>query len=80
MGEHDPADLDEARLLRRLRVISGLVVLALIALLVLVDSFGRLIVRNDFHVSELFLGTLVGALLLLVGIDVAARLPGRHDG
>lgn len=67
---------DERRVLQRLRVVSGGVILALIVLLVAADTFGRLLLRPDFTVSELFLGSLIGALLLLVGIDVAARWPG----
>lgn len=71
---------DERATLRRLRVVSGSVILALIVLLVIADTIGRLFVRADFRVGELFLGSLIGALMLLVGIDVAARLPGgRHD-
>lgn len=67
---------DERRVLQRLRVVSGAVILGLIVLLVVVDSLGRLFVRPDFRVGELFLGSLIGALLLLVGIDVASRFPG----
>ena len=70
---------DERRVLQRLRVVSGVVILGLIVLLVGADTFGRLLIRSDFEVSELFLGSLIGALLLLVGIDVAARLPGRKE-
>lgn len=67
---------DERRVLSRLRVVSGAVILGLIVLLVVADTAGRLFVRPDFRVGELFLGSLIGALMLLVGIDVAARLPG----
>jgi hypothetical protein len=73
-GARDPA---EERLLRRLRLIAGGVILVMIVLLVTVDTLGRLYVDPNFHASELFLGTLIGALLLLLGIEGVARLPGR---
>jgi hypothetical protein len=66
----------EERLLRRLRVISGAVILVMIGLLVLADTLGRLLINPDFHASELFLGTLIGALLLLLGVEGINRLPG----
>lgn len=69
----DPA---EERLLRRLRLIAGYVIVAMIVLLVTVDTLGRLLIDRDFHSSELFLGTLIGALLLLAGIETVNRLPG----
>lgn len=71
---------DEERLLRRLRVIAGGVILSLIFFLVVVDSLGRLFIDPTFRVGEIFLGSLLGALMLLVGIDVAARWPGRKNG
>lgn len=74
-----PPSIDEERLLRRLRVIAGGVILSLIFFLVVVDSLGRLFIDPTFRVGEIFLGSLLGALMLLIGIDVAARLPGRKD-
>lgn len=71
---------DEKRVLHRLRVVSGSVILGLIVLLVLADTLGRLFIRPDFRVGEVFLGTLIGALMLLVGIDVATRIPGGKGG
>jgi hypothetical protein len=71
---------DEKRVLHRLRVVSGSVVLGLIVLLVIADTLGRLFIRPDFRVGEIFLGTLVGALMLLIGIDVAARFPTKGNG
>ena len=71
---------DEKRVLHRLRVVSGSVILGLIALLVIADTAGRLFIDPSFRVGELFLGSLIGALMLLVGIDVAARLPGSGKG
>ena len=69
----DPA---EERLLRRLRLIAGGVILTMIALLVMVDTLGRLFIDPNFHASELILGTLIGALLLLLGIEGVSRIPG----
>jgi hypothetical protein len=65
----------EERLLRRLRIVAGVVILLMIVVLVLVDSLGRLFVNPDFHIDELALGTLIGALLLLLGIEGINRLP-----
>lgn len=69
-------DAAEERLLRRLRLIAGVVILLMIVLLVTADTLGRLLVSPDFHASELILGTLIGALLLLLGIETVNRLPG----
>jgi hypothetical protein len=71
-----PRDPAEERLLRRLRLIAGGVILTMIALLVMVDTLGRLFVDPSFHASELILGTLIGALLLLLGIEGVSRIPG----
>lgn len=59
----------------RFRLVAAAVLLALIVLIVLVDVFGRLLVDVGFRISDLMLGTLIGALLLLVGIDVSKRWP-----
>lgn len=59
----------------RLRLIAGGVILILIVVVVLTDIFGRLFVDATFRVSDLTLGTLIGALLLIVGIDVSKRFP-----
>lgn len=79
-GDERPEEIrdpTEERLLRRLRLITIFVILLMVVLLVVVDTLGRLFVDRDFHASELFLGTLIGALLLLLGIEGASRLlPG----
>lgn len=69
----DPA---EERLLRRLRLIAGLVIIAMIALSVTADNLGRLFIDPNFHASELIIGTLIGAIIALAGIEGVARLPG----
>lgn len=78
-ASHQP-DPAEERLLRRLRIITGVVILTMIVLLVIADTLGRLLVSPDFHASELILGTLVGALMLLLGIEGLTRLPGTKNG
>ena len=70
----------EEKLLGRLRLIAGAVILVMIVLLVTVDTLGRLFVDPTFRASELFLGTLIGALLLILGIEVASRIPGLPKG
>jgi len=75
-GDENPRDPAEEKLLRRLRLIAGGVILTMIVLIVVVDTLGRLLVDPAFHASELFLGTLIGALLLLLGIEGVSRLPG----
>jgi len=53
-------------------VCAGLFVVA-----VLVDVFGRLLVRPDFHVGDPLFALLLGAMLALAGVEIAARLPGQ---
>lgn len=74
--QHDPA---EERLLRRLRLIAIGVILTMIVLLVTVDTLGRLFIDPQFHASELFLGTLVGAMIPLLGVVGVTSLPGRKQ-
>lgn len=71
----DVGGSDESRLRARLRLVAGGVILACIVFLVVVDTIGRLVVRPDFHVGDIFLGSLLGALLLLIGVEGAARFP-----
>ncbi len=52
----------------------------MIVLLVVVDTLGRLFIDPSFRASELFLGTLIGALLLLLGVEGISRLPGLPKG
>ena len=68
----------EERLLRKLQIVSGVVFLVLIVLMVTVDNFGRLFIDPNFHVSEVLAGTLVGALLALIGVT-ALRLPKKGE-
>lgn len=59
---------------------AGVVILILIVFVVLTDLLGRLFVDGSFRVSDAMLGTLIGALLLLVGIDISTRLPWDKIG
>lgn len=61
---------------RNLRLVAGIVLLLLIVFVVLVDLLGRLFIDASFRVSDLMLGTLIGALLLVAGIDISKRWPG----
>lgn len=74
MSDHERRDED--RLRHRLRLVAGITFVALVAILVLADTFGRLFFDREFHVSEIFLGTIIGAVLLLAGIEGFSRLPG----
>lgn len=48
----------------------------MIVLLAGADTFGRLFISPDFHASEVILGTLVGTLIVVLGIEGLNRLPG----
>lgn len=71
--ERSPRDAED-RLLRRFRIISGIVVLACVVFLVILSPFPQ------FHVDELIFGTLIGALLALVGLEGVQRLPFGRNG
>lgn len=74
-GKH-PRDADEQKLLGRLRAISIVVVLGLVALLAVVDVVGRLLISPDFHVGDVIFLALVGALMTLLGLESIARVAG----
>lgn len=57
-------DPGEARLLFRVRVIATVVILVLVAILVLAPVLIR-----DFRASEIVFASLLGALLLLLGVE-----------
>ena len=71
-GDHSSED----KLRHRARLVAFWTFLVLASLLVLVDTFGRLLIDRDFHVSELIFGTLVGGILAALGIEGLSRLPG----
>jgi hypothetical protein len=49
---------------------------ALLVFLVGADTLGRLFIDKSFHVGDVVYGSLIGALLLLLGVETAARFPG----
>lgn len=63
-----------------MRAIAIAVLIVTIPAWFIVDSVGRLFINNQFHASELFLGTAIGALLLLLGVEAVNRLPGVPKG
>lgn len=69
---------EQQRLIRRAQIIAAGVILALVVLLVVVDTLGRLFIDPTFRVSEIILGTLVGALLTLLGLAGAAVVLRRN--
>lgn len=66
----------EERLLRRLRNIAVIVILVCVLLTAVIDPLGRLFIDPTFHASEVFLGTLLGALVVLLGLQSLPKLPG----
>jgi hypothetical protein len=68
----------EDRLLRRLRVAAVIVILVMVAMLAIVDTFGRLFIEPGFHVSEVLFATLIGALLSFFGVEALVRLPKKE--
>lgn len=75
----DRRDPAEERLLFRLRIAAGVVVLMMLVLIVVSDVLGRFVSSDYRGGGELFFGTLVGALMLLIGLEGAVRLPGGRD-
>lgn len=67
----DPAERD---LRRNLRVISGFTFLALLIVLVAADTFGQ---GAGLHASEFIFGSLLGALLLVAGVEGTFRIFGK---
>lgn len=63
--------------LRRLRITAGIVLTAIIAVMLLADAVAGSCcgIRADYRVEPVILGSLLGALLLLIGIEVGTRLP-----
>jgi len=53
--------------------VAGFIILALIVLLATADTLGRLLIDPTFHASEVILGTLMGALLVLAGLETFSR-------
>lgn len=66
---------EEAQAREWLRLASIVVVLVLLITLVLVDAFGRLFVDPMFHVDPVMFASLLGGLLITLGVEGASRLP-----
>jgi hypothetical protein len=60
-------DPDEDRVRERLRVISGLTLLILVVIVVLAGTFGS---ANGYQADDFIVGTLLGALLIILGFQV----------
>lgn len=75
MAGDDPrrGDPAERRQLRQLRVAAGALILSAILLQVIGDVVIRGFFNPNFHIDDLALGTLVGALLAVLGIETLAR-------
>lgn len=67
---------DETRLLSRFRVVSIFSILLAIVVYVAGEIFQLPFLRTSFHVEPTVLGILVGALIVLLGIETIARIPG----
>lgn len=67
--------------LRRLRVSAGVVLTGVLAVMLLADviagSFG---IRADYRVEPVVLGTVLGGLLLIIGIELGSRWPPFGGG
>ncbi|HEU4571478.1 MAG TPA: hypothetical protein VFR93_02240 [Candidatus Limnocylindrales bacterium] len=69
-------DPGEARLRARFRIVAAVVILALLVLLVVASVVGPFL-SPDFHgIDTVVFGTLIGALMLLLGVEGLARFPG----
>ena len=67
--------------LRRLRLVVGVVLTTIITFMLLADAVaGSLGIRADYRVEPVILGTLIGALLLVIGIEVGSRWPWLGGG
>lgn len=75
-GRRAPRSDAEATERARLRLVAGFVILVLIVFLAVADTVGRLLFRPDFHVGDAIFAALIGALMLLVGVEGISRLPG----
>lgn len=67
-----PPDPEEARLITRLRVAAGATFLVLISAMVLASLLGPGVI-SGYAVSELLFGTLVGSLLVVLGLTVVKK-------
>ena len=67
---------DETRLVSRFRRATAGVVLGVIVVYIAGGIFQLPFLRSEFTVEPTVLGILIGALLLLLGVEVLNRIPG----
>lgn len=67
---------DEATLLSRFRRAGAGTILGVIAVYIAAGIFELPLLRESFQVEPTVLGILVGAFLLLVGVEAVNRIPG----
>lgn len=67
---------NEAKLLSRFRLVTAVAILAATLVYVAGEIFELPFLRTTFHVEPTVLGIMVGALLLLLGVEAAYRIPG----
>lgn len=67
---------NEAGLLSRFRLVSIAAILLAIIVYIAGEIFQLPFLRTTFHVEPTVLGILVGALIVLLGIETIARIPG----
>lgn len=67
--------------LRRLRIVAGSVLTSIVTFMLLAEAVaGSFGIRADYRVEPVILGTLIGALLLIIGIEVGSRWPWPGGG
>jgi hypothetical protein len=71
---------NEAKLLSRFRIVSIAAILLAILVYVAGEIFELPFLRTTFHVEPTVLGVLVGALIVLLGIETINRIPGIGRG
>jgi O-antigen/teichoic acid export membrane protein len=69
----------EDRLRRRFRIASFIVILGLLVLTVIADTFGRLFIDPTFHSSDVTVVTLIGAVLGYASIEAISLLQPKKD-
>lgn len=74
-----PANVVDS-LQRRLRVVVAAVFVVLLVALVVLDSVGRLLIDPNFRTSDFIFGTIIGAILLLLGVEGLNKLPRIGNG
>lgn len=62
--------------LSRLRVAAGIVLSVLITAMIFADLFaGSFGIRPDYHSEPIIFGSVLGGLLLILGIEIGSRWP-----